>query len=120
MTWIAFSVAVTLAALAVVLGWPGWLYRVFLIWGLGLCPRCRELLAWGQWNDGAWAGRPFCLNRNCPHPRPKSPARTPGNTSAPLGPAADAADPPAGQTPKANPEPLATSGGRTVPPGNSS
>ena len=42
------------------------LWRAFLIHCFGVCPDCWRSLAWGQWNDGWLAGRPFCFNRDCP------------------------------------------------------
>ena len=38
--------------------------RMWKIYVRNRCPDCNGLLCWGQWNDGAWAGRPFCLNRH--------------------------------------------------------
>lgn len=39
--------------------------RMWLIWIVGICPDCRKPLAWGQWNDGDWAGWPFCFTKGC-------------------------------------------------------
>lgn len=44
-------------------------WRRFQIHCLNRCPDCKSKLAWGQWNDGAWAGRPICCNTDCPKPK---------------------------------------------------
>lgn len=45
--------------------------RMWLLWVMNVCPNCRcKSVAWGQWNDGAWAGKPICCNPNCPEPSP--------------------------------------------------
>lgn len=39
--------------------------RMWRIWVRGVCPDCGQKMGWGQWNDGALAGVPFCFNAQC-------------------------------------------------------
>jgi len=42
----------------------GWLYRVFMLYALKRCPKCKcYSIGCGQWND-------VCFNPKCPEPSP--------------------------------------------------
>jgi hypothetical protein len=47
------------------------LLKSYYLYILNRCPDCKcSSIAWGQWNDGIFTGKPVCFNPDCSKPSP--------------------------------------------------